>query len=115
MRVCHETIYKAIYQQGPSIVWPPRVASPHRPSPLHTGRDHRRAQRRPDQRETRTSPPRMTIHDRPFTPEDRDQSGHWEGDLIIGGRRHGQESAIGTLVERQTRLIRLIHLPGPRR
>ena len=50
----------------------------------------------------------LTIHDRPFPPEDRGEAGHWEGDLIIG---KDQQSAIGTLVERQTRLVRLLHLP----
>ncbi len=50
----------------------------------------------------------LTIHQRPFLPEDRSQAGHWEGDLIIG---KDQRSAIGTLVERKTRLVRLLHLP----
>ena len=50
----------------------------------------------------------LTIHQRPFPPEDRSQAGHWEGDLIIG---KDQGSAIGTLVERQTRMVRLLHLP----
>jgi IS30 family transposase len=50
----------------------------------------------------------LTIHQRPFPPEERGEAGHWEGDLIIG---KDQQSAIGTLVERQTRLVRLLHLP----
>jgi IS30 family transposase len=51
----------------------------------------------------------VSIHDRPFPPDDRGQAGHWEGDLIVGA---GHGSMIGTLVERCTRLIRLVHLPG---
>ena len=50
----------------------------------------------------------LTIRQRPFPPEDRSQAGHWEGDLIIG---KDQGSAIGTLVERQTRMTRLLHMP----
>jgi hypothetical protein len=50
----------------------------------------------------------LSIHDRPFDPANRSEPGHWEGDVIVGSK-HG--SAIGTLVERQTRTIRLLHLP----
>ncbi len=50
----------------------------------------------------------LTIHQRPFQPDDRSEAGHWEGDLIIG---KDQRSAIGTLVERKTRMVRLLHLP----
>lgn len=49
----------------------------------------------------------LSIHQRPFDPHDRSQAGHWEGDCIVG---KNQRSAIGTLVERQTRFIRLVHL-----
>ena len=50
----------------------------------------------------------LTIRQRPFDPQDRSQAGHWEGDLIIG---KDQGSAIGTLVERQTRMLGLLHMP----
>ena len=43
-------------------------------------------------------------------PEDRSQPGHWEGDVIVGPQHR---SAIGTLVERQSRLVKLIPLPRP--
>ena len=108
MRVCHETIYQAVYQPGSLLVPPPRVPSARHASPLRTGRDHRRAQRRAGQRRVRFGRPMLSVHQRPFPPADRSEAGHWEGDLIVG---RGHTSAIGTLVERQTRLIRLVHLP----
>lgn len=103
MWLCHESIYQAIYQPRSRLLRPFKVAAPNR-SPLRTGRDHRRVQRR----RPRFEQPMMSIHQRPFEPEDRSQAGHWEGDLIIG--KNGG-SAIGTLVERQTRVIGLLHMP----
>ena len=44
----------------------------------------------------------LSIHQRPFAPDDRSEAGHWEGDLIVG---RDQGSVIGTLVERRTRTI----------
>ena len=107
MRLCHESIYQAVYQPGSRLVRPVKLPSQHR-SPLRTGRDHRRAQQKAEQRRPRFAQPMLTIHQRPFNPGDRTEAGHWEGDLIVG-KDHG--SAIGTLVERQTRMIRLLHLP----
>lgn len=49
------------------------------------------------------------IADRPVEVEDRVQVGHWEGDCIMGA---GNRSAIGTLVERTTRFVTLIHVIG---
>lgn len=107
MRLCHESLYQAIYQPGLDLVRPAKVASKHR-SPLRTGRDHRRAQQRLDRRRPRFAQPMRSIRDRPFAPEDRSEAGHWEGDVIVG-RNCG--SVIGTLVERKTRMVRLLHLP----
>lgn len=108
MWLCHESIYQGVYQPRSPLIRPPHVASSHR-GPLRTGRDHRRAHQRRSRRRPRFAQPMLSIHQRPFDPGDRSQAGHWEGDLIVG---KNQGSAIGTLVERQTRLIRLLHLPG---
>jgi len=101
MRVSHETIYQSIYVQGRGELRRELAVC------LRTGR----AQRQPHGRlERRGSIPDMvSISQRPSEAGDRAIGGHWEGDLIIG--RLGR-SAIGTLVERSTRYVILLHLPG---
>lgn len=105
MHVSHETIYQALYVQGRGELRRELTRA------LRTGRTYRKPHKRPDQRQPRFTAPMIMISDRPAEAADRAVPGHWEGDLIVG---KDQRSQIGTLVERATRYVLLVHLPGDR-
>jgi transposase, IS30 family len=100
MRVSHETLYQELYVQGRG----------HLRADLHQALRTGRARRAPRRAAKRPRVPgELLIANRPKDVDTRTVPGHWEGDLIIG---KNNASAIGTLVERTTRFVILLHLPG---
>jgi len=105
MHVSHETIYQALYVQGRGALRRELAVC------LRTGRAVRRPRRQAQARRARPGrfPGMVNISARPAEAGDRAVPGHWEGDLIIG---KNSGSAIGTLVERSSRFVMLLHLPA---
>ena len=106
MRASHETIYQALFIQGRGALRRDLTTR------LRTGRALRRPRRRVDGRADpdRRIPDKVLISERPAEAEDRAVPGHWEGDFVMG---KNNRSAVATLVERTTRFLILLHLPGP--
>jgi IS30 family transposase len=103
MRVSHETIYQSLFVQGRGELRRELARC------LRSGRTVRRPRGRVEKRGR--LPGMVMIADRPPEVDDRAMPGHWEGDLILG---EGGRSAVGTLVERTTRLVLLLHLSDGR-
>jgi IS30 family transposase len=108
LRVSHETIYQSLYVQGRGALRRELTAA------LRTGRALRMPRRQAQARRSRPAgaiADMVNICERPAEVADRAVPGHWEGDLILG---KNNKSAIGTLVERRTRFVMLLHLPRGR-
>ena len=102
-RVSHETIYNIIYAQPRGQLKRELVAC------LRMARAKRWPRSRGEERRGQMAD-LLSIHVRPPEVADRQFPGHWEGDLIKG---KANASAVGTLVERSTRLLILVKLPHP--
>ena len=105
MWVSHETIYQSLYVQPRGEL--ARLVK----TALRTGRIRRKPQGRNDSGRG-TLKDMINIADRPKEAADRAVPGHWEGDLILGSTE--SHSAIGTMVERTTGFLVLLHLRGDR-
>jgi transposase, IS30 family len=100
MRVSHETIYAYLY------VHPRGCLKRQMVQQLRRKHKHRRIMNKGRQK---SSPIQdyISIDERPEEAKNREIAGHWEGDLMMGKMN---KSAIGTLVERKTRLTILARL-----
>jgi IS30 family transposase len=102
MRIGHETIYQSLF------VYPRGELKRELQACLRTRRTARKPRGRRDGRGQITGA--VSIHDRPAEAEGRLVPGHHEGDLIKGST--ASNSAVGTIVERTTGYLTLLHLPG---
>lgn len=102
-RVSHETIYNVIYAQPRGELRCDLIAC------MRMARAKRWPRSRGEDRRGQIAD-LLSIHLRPPEIEDRQFPWHWEGDLIKGA---ANASAIGSLVERSTRLLILVKLPHP--
>ena len=102
-RASHESIYNVIYAQPRGELRRELVAC------LRMARAKRWPRSRGEDRRGQIAD-LLSIHVRPPEVDDRQLPGHWEGDLIKG---KGNASAVGSLVERTSRLLILAKLPHP--
>ncbi len=100
-----ETIYQAIYR--PELGGLCRELAP----VLRSRRRRRRPHRRADARRVGALVGMRMLDERSAEAQGRTVPGHWEGDLIVGT---DNRSAIGTVVDRCTRFVLLLHLPDGR-
>ncbi len=102
MQVSHETIYLSLFVQGRGAL--------RQELTRQLRRGH--ATRRPRHHSTYNGQGRIRhavpISARPAEVSDRAVPGHWEGDLLVGTTT----SCIATLVERQSRFVLLVKIPG---
>jgi len=99
MRVSHETIYRSLFVQARGVL--KKELMDH----LRSTRRMRRSRHFSEHGHSRGQiVDAISIRERPAEAEDRAIPGHWEGDLLAGGKN----SYIATLVERHSRFLVLI-------
>jgi IS30 family transposase len=99
MQISYESIYRFIYAHPQGRINMKLIK-------LLTRHKSRRRKPRPHKRRVRIMD-RISIDQRPLHVENRQETGHWEGDLMIGRK---QGSCIGTLVERKSRYALIVKM-----
>jgi IS30 family transposase len=103
LRVSHETIYRSLFIQARGVL--KKELMDH----LRSKRRMRRSRHFSEHGHSRGQIiDAISIRERPAEAEDRAIPGHWEGDLLAGGKN----SYIATLVERHSRFLMLIKVPS---
>ena len=103
MHVSHETIYRSLFIQARGVL--KKELMDH----LRSKRRMRRSRHASEHGHSRGQiVDAISIRERPAEAEDRALPGHWEGDLLAGGKN----SYIATLVERHSRFLMLIKVPS---
>ncbi len=101
--VSHETIYRTLFIQARGALKKELLQHLRRTRGMRRSRHHTQKTAIHGQ-----IVDAISISERPAAVEDRAVPGHWEGDLLFGSRN----SQIATLVERQTRYVMLVKVPG---
>jgi len=101
MRVSYETVYRSLFIQA-------RGALKKELMDYLRSKRHMRRSRHASVHGHGRIIDAISIRERPAEAEDRAIPGHWEGDLLSGGKN----SYIATLVERHSRFLMLIKLSG---
>jgi transposase, IS30 family len=103
MHVSHETIYRSLFIQARGVLKKELMGH------LRSKRRMRRSRHASEHGHSRGQiVDAISIRERPAEAEDRAIPGHWEGDLLAGGKN----SYIATLVERHSRFLMLIKVPS---
>ena len=103
MQVSHETIYRTLFIQARGALKKELLKHLRRTRAMRRSRHH--TQKGPDHGQIVDA---VSIRERPAEVEDRAVPGHWEGDLLCGTK----DSQIATLVERHSRYVMLVRVPG---
>jgi IS30 family transposase len=98
MRVSHETIYRTLFIQARGALKKELLGH-------LRSRRQMRSSKKPGQGGGQLSEA-ISIRERPAEAQDRAVPGHWEGDLLCGGK----STQIATLVERHSRYVMLVKL-----